>query len=222
MLTEGTQRRSQEERRRLTSNKLIQATIEAVNASGYSGLKAADITRRAGVTWGAVQHLFGSKEDLLLVVANQTYKELSNALDVDVSPTGSLEERVEWIIGVTWTAFQSDAYVAMVEILRGSRHQAEFNQVLLERQRKMNDGVRRTWRQIFEGEKLADHIVDSARDLVTLTLSGLASRRIFLRNDQNPDGILSTLRDATVLTLSRTDVRPTSGKTGDTEAPLLV
>ena len=195
-------RRSQEQRRRATTNKLIEATIEVVNENGYSGLRAATITKKAGVTWGAVQHLFGDKENLLLTVANRTYEELSLALNADISPTAALEKRVEQIVDLTWKAYQSEAYLAMVEILRGSRSQAAFNKELLKRQQSVNEDVRNTWLRIFSTSDIDERVIDDARDLVTLTLSGLAARRIFLRSKKDPKNILSTLKEATINVLS--------------------
>ena len=195
-------RRSQEQRRRATTNKLIEATIEVVNENGYSGLRAAAITKKAGVTWGAVQHLFGDKENLLLTVANRTYEELSLALNADISPTAGLEKRVEQIVDLTWKAYQSEAYLAMVEILRGSRSQAAFNKELLKRQQSVNEDVRNTWLRIFSTSDIDERVIDDARDLVTLTLSGLAARRIFLRSKKDPNNILSMLKEATINVLN--------------------
>ena len=201
-------RRSQEQRRRATANKLIEATIEVINEQGYSGLKAAAITKKAGVTWGAVQHLFGEKENLLLTVAIRTYEELSMVLNADISADAPLEERVDSIVEATWRAYQSEAYLAMVEILRGSRGQAKFNKEIRKRQQTVNADVRETWLRIFADCDSAESVIDDARDLVTLTLSGLASRRIFLRNEQDPRNLIRRLKRATVDILEEAEALP--------------
>ncbi len=221
-MSENKVRRSQQQRRRATANKLIEATIEVVNEGGYSALKANSISKRAGVTWGAAQHLFGSKENLLLVVANRTYEELSIALKADIPPTAPLVKRVERIIDVTWKAYQSDAYLAMVEILRGSRHQPAFNRALLNRQRTVSEDVRATWLTIFATEDLDERVVDNARDLVTLTLSGLASRRIFLKNERDPNLLFATLKDATIRLLDPSVTVSPAKLRGVDDYPILV
>ena len=194
-------RRSQEQRRRETTNKLIEATIDVINESGYGGLKATEITRKAGVTWGAVQHLFGDKENLLLTVASRTYEELSAALRTDITPSASMSERVEQIVGVTWRAYQSDAYLAMVEILRGSRAQKAFHKELVDRQQTLNDDVRRTWLRLFANAGVDENVIDGVRDLVTLTLSGLAARRIFLRIEKEARPVIAMLNHAALSAL---------------------
>ncbi len=196
-------RRTQEERRRETTQKLIDATVSAVNAHGFGGLKASQITKRAGVTWGAVQHLFGDKEALLLAVASRTYEELSAALNSESSECASIEECVEQIVAVTWKAYQSEAYLAMVEILRGSRANKVFHQELVDRQQALNDGVRQNWLNWFAHTDLDEGTIDNARDLVTISLSGLAARYIFLRTDKESKPLLSTLCQATVSVLQQ-------------------
>ena len=197
------QGRSQEERRRATTNKLIEATITCVNEKGYSGLKASAIAKQAGVTWGAAQHLFGDKEILLLTVANRTYEELSLALSADISIDLSLDEKVERIVSITWKAFQSEAYQAMVEILRGSRAHPEFNREVLKRQKTVSEDVRVMWLRLFTPSGIDEGMIDEARDFVTLTLSGLAARKIFLHNSKNVRQILNNLSHAALTILQR-------------------
>lgn len=213
-------RRSQEQRRRATTNKLIDATIEVVNESGYSGLKASTITKRAGVTWGAVQHLFGNKENLLITVANRTYEELSLALRADISTESALEDRVGQIIEVTLRAYQTEAYLAMVEILRGSRAHEAFNKELLKRQRMVSEDVRNTWLALFSNSGHDDATIDRAMNLVTLTLSGLAARKIFLKGNRGTDEIVTTLKYATLCVLEQ-EANPQAHRKPE-ETPLIL
>ena len=46
----------------------MKAVVETIADVGFQKTTAAEIARRAGVTWGAVQHHFGGKEGILLAV----------------------------------------------------------------------------------------------------------------------------------------------------------
>jgi len=48
-----------------TRARLIEATLGLIREHGFSAATAGRIARRAGVTWGAAQYQFGSKEDIL-------------------------------------------------------------------------------------------------------------------------------------------------------------
>ena len=62
------ERRSHAERRAETRARIIEAVIESIAEVGFHRTTAVEITRRAGVTWGAVQHHFGDKDGILLAV----------------------------------------------------------------------------------------------------------------------------------------------------------
>ncbi|HKK52995.1 MAG TPA: TetR family transcriptional regulator, partial [Myxococcota bacterium] len=48
-------RRTQAERTAETRARILEATVESLDQVGFQRTTAAEITRRAGVTWGAVQ-----------------------------------------------------------------------------------------------------------------------------------------------------------------------
>jgi AcrR family transcriptional regulator len=64
----GTGRRTQAERRESTRTALVAAARELFAAKGYAGAGREEIVERAGVTRGALQHHFGTKEDLFRAV----------------------------------------------------------------------------------------------------------------------------------------------------------
>ena len=53
-------RRSHAERTAETRQRVIDAVVESISEIGFQRTTAAEISRRAGVTWGAVQHHFGA------------------------------------------------------------------------------------------------------------------------------------------------------------------
>ena len=61
-------RRTQAERREATRGALVAAARELFAAKGFAGAGREEIVERAGVTRGALQHHFGTKEDLFLAV----------------------------------------------------------------------------------------------------------------------------------------------------------
>jgi AcrR family transcriptional regulator len=64
----GAGRRTQAERREATRGALVAAARELFTAKGFAGAGREEIVERAGVTRGALQHHFGTKEDLFLAV----------------------------------------------------------------------------------------------------------------------------------------------------------
>src|SRR3954453_23493461 len=72
-----------------TRRRVLDAVVESVLDVGYYKASSNEIARRAGVTWGAIQHLFGSREALMLDVLDDGWARLH----VAVASTGITGER---------------------------------------------------------------------------------------------------------------------------------
>jgi AcrR family transcriptional regulator len=110
-------RRSQAERTAETRAKVIAAVIHCVGDLGYAGATAVEITRRAGVTWGAVQHHFGGKDGLFLAVVEESFAHFAARLSDIALEDQSLEKRVSLFVDGAWQHFSSATYRATFEIL---------------------------------------------------------------------------------------------------------
>lgn len=74
-------RRTQAERRAESEQRLIQAAIELIVEQGLENTTLADIGRRAGASHAAVNHRFGSKDDLvdrIIEVATEFYAQVAS------------------------------------------------------------------------------------------------------------------------------------------------
>lgn len=74
-------RRTNEERSRVTQNKLLSAARRLFNEHGYAGTAIDDIAEAAGVTRGAVYHHFGGKHELFRAVIEEIQDELAEHVD---------------------------------------------------------------------------------------------------------------------------------------------
>ena len=100
-----------------TRRKVIDAVVETVAEIGYYKASSNQIARRAGVTWGAIQHLFGSREQMMLAVAQdiQTrYRDRVATAEIDGS---SLEDRLDQVIDVLAVHYEDPAFLVEVQIL---------------------------------------------------------------------------------------------------------
>ncbi len=196
-------RRTQEQRRTQTRARLISAVVEVVRRKGYAGLRAKHVTAASGVTWGAAQHLFGDKNELLLEVATRVSDELVLRLDAGLTGgSASLRERVSAVVGLIWELYGSPDYYAMVEIVRGSRADARFHNKLVETLARLSARVEQRWLSIFSDVATDERRSLSLCNIVVLTLSGLAARKIFLRLTPNTDHMLEELIDCVTASLA--------------------
>ncbi|MEZ5571118.1 MAG: TetR/AcrR family transcriptional regulator [Halioglobus sp.] len=113
-----------------TQDKIVNAVIGLIQEKGFASASSTEIARRAGVTWGAVQHHFGGKEEILEEVLERSHRAFQQTLG-DVSfARGSPEERVSKYVDAAWAHYRGAEYMATLEILLASRGHGATAQAL--------------------------------------------------------------------------------------------
>lgn len=87
------ERLTPERRRELTRSALVEAAIEVFARRGFDGASLEEIAEVAGFTRGAIYSNFGSKEDLLLAVADRYSRMLFETFSAGLAEAGTLEEK---------------------------------------------------------------------------------------------------------------------------------
>jgi AcrR family transcriptional regulator len=113
----GRTRRSHAARTAETRAKLIAAVVESIAQSGLARTTAPEIARRAGVTWGAVQHHFGGKDGMLVAVLDDSFRRFAERMESIPLEGTSLAERAALFIDRAWLHFSSPHYRSTYEIL---------------------------------------------------------------------------------------------------------
>jgi len=168
-------RRSHAERTAETQARIVAAVVESIAEVGLPRTTAAEITRRAGVTWGAVQHHFGGKDGMLMAVLEDSFRRFEARLaDVPIADL-PLAERVAVFVERAWQHFASREYACTDEILRDSIRRADPPAEGPRWQEEMSRAWGRVWRRFF-GEAPASRARRGALQHYTIAvLTGLAS-----------------------------------------------
>jgi AcrR family transcriptional regulator len=167
-------RRSRAERSAATRARILEAVIASIAEIGLQRTTASEIARRAGVTWGAVQHHFGAKEELLAAVLEEGFDRFARRFD-DLGPeTAALPERVERFVDRAWEHFASPVYRANFEILLVTVRD-EPSELTDRIPARMLAAVDRLWRRVFPESPLDRDRRHALERYVIAVLSGLAS-----------------------------------------------
>ena len=141
-------RRSHAERRAETRERVLHAVVESIAEVGFQKTTAAEIARRAGVTWGAVQHHFGDKEGILLAALEESFGTFASILGTPSDQHESLEARASLFVERSWDHFRSSHYRSTFEILLNLPPELEIPW-----QREMLDEWKRIWLRFFPESK---------------------------------------------------------------------
>jgi AcrR family transcriptional regulator len=147
-----------------TRRRVLDAVVATVIDVGYYKASSNEIARRAGVTWGSIQHLFGSREQLMLDVVNDFGARLERGFANGVVEGDTLEERLRSVFDVLATHYEQDTYLVQVQILLDR----SANPKMSARGRR---AIRRNSGQVFDS---------LARPLLTRALGELAAERDLL------------------------------------------
>jgi AcrR family transcriptional regulator len=160
-----------------TREKIINAVVSLLKEGGISAASSSKIAQRAGITWGAAQHHFGSKEEILAAIMEISHEEFT-ALMADASlRSGSRADRVDMFVDRIWQHYQGDIYLAALEIVLAARGSPDATPSLLaERQAR---GHVKTLREIFHDSKLDDKRLLEALIFVHCFMTGLTIERVF-------------------------------------------
>lgn len=167
------ERRSHAERTAETRERVMTAVVSSIADVGYQKTTAAEIARRAGVTWGAVQHHFGDKDGILMAVLKESFDQFARLLADAPSPDEALEKRVALFVDRSWEHFAGPHYRSTFEILLNLPSDLEISW-----QTEMLDGWLRIWSSYFpESRPTHAPTVDLIHYAISL-LTGLAAMRM--------------------------------------------
>ncbi len=175
-----------------TREKIIAAVIALIKEGGYSNASSSRIADRAGTTWGAAQHHFGSKDEIFTAILDLSHERFTERMADPSLRVGSVAERADRFIDRMWQHYQDDIYIVVLEILLATRgfHQAKPSS----REERHARAHHETMREIF-----ADIRLDAgrAREVMTFahfSLTGLAIEHVFEGKVRNMDRYLQRIK----------------------------
>jgi AcrR family transcriptional regulator len=100
-----------------TRRRVLDAVVETIIEVGYYKASSNEIARRAGVTWGAIHHLFGSREQLMLEVFHDLGAQFQERF-ADARVEGdTLEERLHSVLELMAARSEHPRFLVEVQIL---------------------------------------------------------------------------------------------------------
>src|SRR4051812_35560205 len=95
-MTEGTA--PQQDRSRATRRRLLETTVRCLANHGWETSTVAFIAGEAGISRGAVQHHFRTREALILAALEHMFEERAALLDALPDPGGTGRDRVHAVV----------------------------------------------------------------------------------------------------------------------------
>ena len=184
-------RPSQTRRSADTRARIVAAAVNCVDEHGFPNATFQRVARGAGVTVGAVQHYFSSKEEVLSAVLEDSFQHLTHCFD-DVSLEEltklPLRERVSIFVDRVWLHCSSPTYRSTIQILLSSRSEVGQSRGHWS-DPSMNEATAQAlewWRSIFSDLEIGE---EKHAEMLRFVVSSLGGLAIVDRLAPNPDGM---------------------------------
>jgi AcrR family transcriptional regulator len=176
-------RRTQEDRSRITRDKLLAATIEVLLRMGYSGLTMKEVAKASGVSNGALMHHYANKAELVVEATAKVYEEAITRGQRMAQSAGVADKLIEGHITDCMSVYFDWPFLAALESIVVARTDPD----LMARIRPVMEHYRVTcddiWLAVF---KKAGVPVKRARMLMNLNLNmvrGMGLNRMWRHDD---------------------------------------
>jgi AcrR family transcriptional regulator len=172
-------RRTQEERSTLTRRLLVNAAIRVVQDLGYANLTISRVAARAGLTNGAMQHHFASRDDLVIAILDAVYPVLEMSFEDIGLRKSTISERVSAFVDPLWQIYSRPEYLVIWDIAFGTRGDVSLAEKLKKYQRDISARIRRQLTASFADVGLTAQSADQIFSVVISCLRGFALQSLF-------------------------------------------
>jgi AcrR family transcriptional regulator len=100
-----------------TRRRVLDAAIACIVDEGFYRASSNRIARRAGVTWGVIQHHFGTREKLMLEVVRAGVEQLVATFEDAEIDGATAAARLESLADVVWSHYCRPEFLAHVQIV---------------------------------------------------------------------------------------------------------
>jgi AcrR family transcriptional regulator len=101
---------------------VIDAAVACILERGFYRATSNEIARRAGVTWGVIQHYFGTRERLMLAVLDDATRRFSEMVDSADITADTLDARLSAYVRALASYYGRPSYLASLQIILNLTH----------------------------------------------------------------------------------------------------
>lgn len=182
---------TQPERVEAMRNRLLDASIDCLAESGYSGFSTNDVVRRAGVSRGALAHHFPTKAELVAAAADRLVELRASEFRARFAAVAPGRRTVAKALDLLWTFFDDPSFHALLELIVAARSDDELRPVMAAGMRHAAEVTREVFTESFPD--LAQlPFVGETLDAVLALYSGLAAQSAL---DGDADGRHAAVRN---------------------------
>ncbi len=174
--------RTQDERSAAMRARLIDATLESMLECGYARTTMVEIVERAGVTRGALNHHYQSKDDLIVEAVSYLLQKTSAEIREFAQSVQEGSITLSDFLDRGWEIFSGPFFMVTLEQITASRHNEMLRERLILVTREFHKALDDTWNSFFSNEQSSDPQLETIFNATLCLLRGMGVQTV-LRND---------------------------------------
>lgn len=165
----------QEERSRVSRQRILDAAVQCLVEYGYAGASTLRIQQVAGMSRGRLLHHFPSRDELLVGavqhLASRRVSQLREEVAAVIIRADDDPARIDEAVGQMWTNFQQPFFWASIELWVAARHNEALREALRPAERHLQKAIHATveimfgpvWARRPQFREVADILLSSMR-----------------------------------------------------------
>ncbi len=195
-------RNIQEEKSSAMRARIINATIECLDSVGYSKTTTSEIVKRAGVSRGALQHHFHSKDDLIMAAADYLASKYLEIFKMKFEYAGSLREYIHNILNVFWRVEYKSTPLLLLEIKLQNRKNKKFSFINDNDFKEHTIIFEKWWGNLFKDVPVNQEAVKTTGKVCLVSIRGLIYDLLYSQDTKHLKVYHSCIEDMLVQMLS--------------------
>jgi AcrR family transcriptional regulator len=171
-----------------TRGRLLDAVIEELLVSGYSGVTASAVSRRAGVTRGAQQHHFPHKDMLVAEAVQRLSTRQIKVIQQELAAAPRGRARVQHALDTIYRSYAGPLFAASVELSLAAKHEPALEPVIREHERRVSEVITGVASEVFPAEVLSKADFVQRWATAVGAARGIAMLRMFDHPSEIVDG----------------------------------
>ena len=183
-------RRSQEQRRQDTQERVLKAALDILAEQGYGRFTTTAVAARAGVSRGAQENYFRTKTDLIAAATSYAMDSATAHAAKSAQTARTAPDPLQLFLDDSRAFFLSRSYRAMIELALAGRNEPALSRIHRAAFVKFRKDLDRVWTRTFTDAGLSRPVVEELVELTVYLLRGLALTELILPQRVSPAAVM--------------------------------
>jgi AcrR family transcriptional regulator len=183
-------RRSQEQRRQDTQERVLKAALAILAEQGYGRFTTTAVAARAGVSRGAQENYFRTKTDLIAAATSYAMDSATAHASKSAQAARTASDPLQLFLDDSRVFFLSRSYRAMIELALAGRNEPALSRIHRAAFLKFRKDLDRVWTRTLCERGLPRPLVEEFVELSVYLLRGLALTELILPQRMSPAAVM--------------------------------